>query len=963
MEMSKANYNIEFTTIALSFVKKEVYVVLNKKSDKGIVCVKTTKTIKQNNTSIIQRFLCMIFACLFIFTAVMSVTMAFVLPFQHRTNEFRGQGEPTTPYSALLEKFEQLPDGTNTTIRIPGALFRLYRVNGDGTSTALTGILTTNQNGQILVQGLEPGEYYFYEIAPAPGFTFALDSGGNPIQRFYFTIVESGTTSRVVVTAYNVRLDTQPNTGNLLVTKQVIGNDNSTTDFEFTAVITLPQGTELPIFVYINGVETELDSSLVHTFTFTLQHNGQWSLQGLPVGTQFVVTETPHPDYFAAILEYAGQIAIGGITVPAPFINVYDYDEDEDGSLVISKTVPGVNTTDFYFTLTLTFPAGTQFPLDIYIGGVAVTIYGDQITSNELPQNDANDNDNDHELDENDAIYDSDNDELDSNDEEVEPGEDLNDINDEPEYTAPEVDENDETYETDESANDYSSDDEFHGRTYYTLLVPFSSPYVHTHTFSLQSGQSLTITGLPHGTLWHVFEHPATGYRPTIIDVNGTIVGNVEIQVNFVNHREPVYIDIPGTKLWVNPNNVTLPSEIIVDLFANGVLVRTLVVTAATNWDFVFENLLRYDIYGVAITYTVVERNIAGWSQNVVGNIDDGFEITNTSIPNLISVTVTKVWNDNNNPNRPTSVQVQLLRFGIAYGAPVTLNDGNGWMHTWFGLNENYTWTVEELNVPAGYTAQVTGSVTNGFTITNTYEDDPDPNLINVRVTKVWDDGDYVGRPTSVQVQLLRNGTAHGAPITLNAANNWTHVWANLDDSYTWTVDELNVPLGYTAVITGNVANGFVITNTRPIGGVVLIEGRKTWDHGTNPVANRPTYIVVLVQVNGNTVMQRRVTAQDHWQWAFVMPRYDANGNEIVYTISELPVPGYTMVVNGFDITNIHSSVTEERPPAPQTGDNARLVLWITLMIFSFVGMAVTFTKIRRANLVDGGDDYVGKFL
>jgi hypothetical protein len=48
-------------------------------------------------------------------------------------------------------------------------------------------------------------------------------------------------------------------------------------------------------------------------------------------------------------------------------------------------------------------------------------------------------------------------------------------------------------------------------------------------------------------------------------------------------------------------------------------------------------------------------------------------------------------------------------------------------------------------------------------------------------LTKVWNDGNNPARPTSVQVQLFRDGVAYGAPVTLNAANNWSHVFLSLD--------------------------------------------------------------------------------------------------------------------------------------------------------------------------------------
>ena len=49
-------------------------------------------------------------------------------------------------------------------------------------------------------------------------------------------------------------------------------------------------------------------------------------------------------------------------------------------------------------------------------------------------------------------------------------------------------------------------------------------------------------------------------------------------------------------------------------------------------------------------------------------------------------VTVQKEWTLDDGKMRPDSVQVQLMRNGVAYGSPVTLNDGNNWTFTWSNL-------------------------------------------------------------------------------------------------------------------------------------------------------------------------------------------------------------------------------------------------------------------------------------
>ena len=109
-------------------------------------------------------------------------------------------------------------------------------------------------------------------------------------------------------------------------------------------------------------------------------------------------------------------------------------------------------------------------------------------------------------------------------------------------------------------------------------------------------------------------------------------------------------------------------------------------------------------------------------------NTKNGSDPTPTPTPDPITKTtniaVGKVWEDNDNADgiRPESVTVQLYRNGEAYGNPVTLNEANKWWYRWDYLDENATWTVDELNVPAGYEKSFTKNAVNAWVIINTHE-------------------------------------------------------------------------------------------------------------------------------------------------------------------------------------------------------------------------------------------------
>lgn len=84
--------------------------------------------------------------------------------------------------------------------------------------------------------------------------------------------------------------------------------------------------------------------------------------------------------------------------------------------------------------------------------------------------------------------------------------------------------------------------------------------------------------------------------------------------------------------------------------------------------------------------------------------------------------------------------------------------------------------------------------------------------LIDISVVKIWNDDGGSKRPTSITVNLNRNGIAYQT-ATLSSVNYWRYTWTDLDQSYLWTVTESGVPSGYSASYSGTMT-AVVITNT-----------------------------------------------------------------------------------------------------------------------------------------------------
>lgn len=153
----------------------------------------------------------------------------------------------------------------------------------------------------------------------------------------------------------------------------------------------------------------------------------------------------------------------------------------------------------------------------------------------------------------------------------------------------------------------------------------------------------------------------------------------------------------------------------------------------------------------------------------------------------------------------------------VSDGREYTLKtDANGEaVSSWLRAGQ---YKLVETKAPAGYEADPQErlvTVQDGVVSLQTIENAP--MKVSVNVKKVW-----VGeKKPSVKVHLYADDVDTGKELTLNEANAWTASFANLrkykgNDEIKYTVKEERVS-GYSTAITGDSANGYVITNTQDI--------------------------------------------------------------------------------------------------------------------------------------------------
>ena len=84
---------------------------------------------------------------------------------------------------------------------------------------------------------------------------------------------------------------------------------------------------------------------------------------------------------------------------------------------------------------------------------------------------------------------------------------------------------------------------------------------------------------------------------------------------------------------------------------------------------------------------------------------------------------------------------------------------------------------------------------------------------MDIKVVKVWNkQNEKTKLPEYVTIALLKNGETIDT-VKLNKDNNWTHTWLDIEKSDKYTVEEINIPEGYTATYK-NEEYTYIVTNT-----------------------------------------------------------------------------------------------------------------------------------------------------
>ena len=197
---------------------------------------------------------------------------------------------------------------------------------------------------------------------------------------------------------------------------------------------------------------------------------------------------------------------------------------------------------------------------------------------------------------------------------------------------------------------------------------------------------------------------------------------------------------------------------------------------------------------------------------------------------------------------------------------------------------------VEEVSV-GGYKCEEDADVIGNFT--NTL-------LTKLKVTKVWKDGDDANRPTSINIKLLADGVIERSD-TLNALTGWKKEFGKLPvynedgSKIVYSIEESGNEK-YKATTQVTETEGLVeLTVTNTLAASVNISGQKYWYDGNNQYGSRPESIELKLLQNNKELRKITVKASENWMFTVKnLPRYDTDGREYIYTITETKVTKYT---------------------------------------------------------------------
>lgn len=205
---------------------------------------------------------------------------------------------------------------------------------------------------------------------------------------------------------------------------------------------------------------------------------------------------------------------------------------------------------------------------------------------------------------------------------------------------------------------------------------------------------------LPLGFTWTVEEVDAPeGFMSYTNHYNNHfVITNDDVDTE----QKPETVNVK--KVWVIDDGGERPDSVSVQLMRDGEpFGDPVTLNDANDWSYAWNDLES------GHNWTVVELNVPDGFKATVSQSGDTFTIINDdTTEETTEIRANKEWTIDDGGTRADSVTVQLYCDGQPWGDPVTLSDSNDWTTLWEELPVGHSWSVVEINVPAGFTSSVT---------------------------------------------------------------------------------------------------------------------------------------------------------------------------------------------------------------------------------------------------------------
>lgn len=409
--------------------------------------------------------------------------------------------------------------------------------------------------------------------------------------------------------------------------------------------------------------------------------------------------------------------------------------------------------------------------------------------------------------------------------------------------------------------------------------------------------------------------------------------------------------DVPRTSMrlqkeWIGPQNV---QEVSVHILANEKDTgQTVVLKAADGWKTSVENLPVNDKNGNPIAYSIQEEAGKNYTSSVRGDMENGFVVTNTNTEKR-DIAVSKVWIG----PKQDSVQVTLVKDGTLTDQTLTLQEANEWKSSFDSLikydaidGHEIVYSIQEHELP-NYEVSIEGNMESGYELINTNIE-----TLSIPVSKVWIGPEH----DAIEVTLIKDGEKTDQTLTLNADNEWTASFRNLNKydvdghEIVYSIQEQELS-DYSSSVQGDMIEGFVLTNTNISTRTIPVTKKWVGQEGKSAT-------IVLCQ-DGKTLQAVVMTKESGWTYAFKdLPMYDPiDGHKIQYDVLEQEQEGYTCTMQGnmdegFVITNTQNtpSYSKQKKSSTPTGESFDSTTVIVLAVTSIVMLIVLWFIKRKGS-------------